>query len=157
MSLQQLLLLVPAVTTQQQQQHATVLPNAASLPAAAAGGVSHHFVAVVMMPTHSPSMDLMTAAAHLLARGHRVTVVSNQNELPQLQKFVARHRAQHPEEFTMNFIGFESPLKDFGSLVKKITGKDKQMKGSMAIMANLQHTLAGACQALLSNATAMQP
>jgi hypothetical protein len=31
-----------------------------------------------------------------------------------------------------------------------------QMKGRLAIIANLQHTLAGACQALQNNATAVQ-
>jgi hypothetical protein len=60
-------------------------------------------------------------------RGHHVTVVSNQRELLQLQKFAARHRAEHPEEFAMDFIGFESPLQDFGSVVKRIIGKDKQV------------------------------
>jgi hypothetical protein len=30
------------------------------------------------------------------------------------------------------------------------------MQGRLSIMANLQHTVAGACQALLNNGTAMQ-
>lgn len=29
---------------------------------------AHHFVAVVLMPQHSPTMDMMTAAANLLTR-----------------------------------------------------------------------------------------
>jgi hypothetical protein len=70
LSLQQVLLLVPVVIAhqpQQQQQLTTMQDAVRSLPASS-GSVSHHFVAVVLMPTHSPSMDLMTAAAHLLAR-----------------------------------------------------------------------------------------
>jgi hypothetical protein len=67
LSLQQLLR-VPAVTSEQ-QQHISTTPSITNPTAATANiGVSYHFVAVVLMPTHSPSMDLMTAAAHLLAR-----------------------------------------------------------------------------------------
>jgi hypothetical protein len=53
--------------------------------------------------------------------------VSNQKELPQLQKFAALHFAEHPEESAMNFIGFESPLQDFSTLAKNIIVKDKQV------------------------------
>jgi hypothetical protein len=75
LSLQQVLLQVPMVHAhqpqqqqQQQQQQLTSMQDALQTPPASSGSVSHHFVAVVLMPTHSPSMDLMTAAAHLLAR-----------------------------------------------------------------------------------------
>jgi hypothetical protein len=53
--------------------------------------------------------------------------VSNQKELPQPQKFAARHCADHPQESAINFIGFESPLQDFSALAKNIIGKDKQV------------------------------
>ncbi|KIZ04309.1 hypothetical protein MNEG_3644 [Monoraphidium neglectum] len=102
----------------------------------------------------SPSMDVLAVAAALASRGHNVSVVVPQDDIPFSRSAASRHGGGDGADL-LEWIAYDMPFTVNSEVMRDMAARVKGVRNPLRVLANLMEVMGRPCSLMFSNATLM--